>query len=162
MTAFSRLPLERRKAILDGLMVRKQRYISALNREPLKAKVIIVGDRPGPAAPTDPDYHHTPFYSIKHCSGWLNALLQERDISENDLLWLNAADRLGNPTDPRILKDNVSLLGLHIISLGGNAQRWLAKDCKQGSEMIYHPQYWKRFRNKEPYPLIDRLAEIID
>ena len=160
MSAFDRLPLETRQGILDELGVRVARYISALNHEPLKAKVIIVGDRPGPSAPTDTNYHHTPFYSVKHCSGWLNVQLYERGIREKDLLWINAADRLGNPTDPSILKGNTSLLGLRIISLGGNAARWCAKDCKMGSEMFHHPQYWKRFRNKEPYPLLDRLAEI--
>ena len=117
-------------------------------------KILIVGDRPGPSAPIDPNYHHTPFYSMKHCSGWLNKLLDGSGIDENKLLWINTYDKDGIPNkiSPHSLKPS------KIIALGGNASKWV-KSFKVSFTSTYHPQYWKRFRNKEIYPLLNILND---
>lgn len=119
--------------------------------------VLLVGDKPGPSAPQDPGYHHTPFYSTKHCSGWLNALLHVEGIPEEALVWVNSADKDGNPTDPKIVKKlNPDL----IVALGGNAEKWLKKNGIQGYVKVDHPQAHKRFKNAKPYPLMDILRPL--
>lgn len=158
MTLFSKLPLETRQGILNRLQARKARFFKCVkNARSLSTKVLLVGDRPGPGAPTDPSYHHTPFYSIRNCSGWLNKQLHDAEIPEEDLLWVNSADKDGVVSDGSFL---VNLEGTQvIIALGGNAAKWCAK---QGlaHELIHHPQYWKRFRSKEPYVLIPLLKKL--
>ena len=118
-------------------------------------RVLIVGDRPGPGAPKEEGYHHTPFYSLKNCSGWLNVLLEEAGIPEERLVWLNAADEKGRPTKsclPRALDP------LAIIALGGNAAKWLERECGVTTfTKVDHPQFHKRFKYGQPYPLIRLL-----
>ena len=116
--------------------------------------VLIVGDRPGPSAPKEPGYHHTPFYSTKHCSGWLNAVLHVEGISETNLVWINAADEKGQDTSFDLVER------LHpeaIVALGGNAEKWLKKNGCTCFIKVTHPQYHKRFKNSERYELLDVL-----
>lgn len=127
--------------------------------------ILIVGDRPGPAAPTDPDYHHTPFYSTKYCSGWLNALLEVNEIPESLLMWINAYDVDGNPFDPTVLSRIPK--GSNVLLLGGNAAKWYENINRSWTFTSFlsvqnfpHPQYWKRFKSKEPYPLIRTLGTL--
>jgi len=152
MSAFDELSTAAKKAILQRLRLRKARYQSVLNLKRVKAKVLIVGDRPGPGAPTDPTYHHTPFYAINNCSGWLNRLLEDNGIQERDLVWLNAYDTSGRPFDSSL--DYVKFNA--VIALGGNAEKWCrlyGYPCLK----VSHPQFHKRFKNKKPYELIDVL-----
>jgi hypothetical protein len=52
-----------------------------------------------------------------------------------------------------------------IILLGGHASKWF--DSTDGNEnwriqfRFDHPQYWKRFRNKDPYPIFREMNELI-
>jgi hypothetical protein len=123
----------------------------------VKGSILIIGDRPGPSAPQDPNYHHTPFYSTKHCSGWLNAALYVAQIPEERLIWINSADKDGVPLDPTILD---KLEADKTICLGGNAAKWYEAACEYGYEYYKfdHPQYHKRFKNSEEYPLIEFLG----
>jgi hypothetical protein len=140
--------------ICKRLVARRNIYINLMNGLPIDAKFLIVGDRPGPSAPKLKDYHHTPFYSLKHCSGWLNYLLEENGISEESLVWMNAYDVNGIKFDSNKIKG----LKCEIIALGSNAEKWLISNEIRSYSKSYHPQYWKRFKSKERYPLIDLLA----
>ena len=139
--------------ICRRLITRKKRYLSLCSGNKIETKFILVGDRPGPSAPTDEDYHHTPFYSLKHCSGWLNHQLELYAISEENLLWINSANSKGCETDPKIIEN----IDAKIIVLGGNATKWLQRYNFQYYE-VNHPQYWKRFKSAYKYPLLDVLA----
>lgn len=145
-----------KKAIDDRLRTRLNNFLDATN-DPrwFQHRVLIIGDRPGPSAPQDDGYHHTPFYSTKHCSGWLNAALHIAQIPEERLIWINAADRLGQPTPFGLLE---KLEPDTIICLGGNAEKWLVKSDFYSSYYKFdHPQYHKRFKNNEKYPFIEFL-----
>ena len=154
-TDFDRL-LATRRALFEDIVLTRN-YKRGLGM------VLIVGDKPGPSAPTAPDYHHTPFYSTKHCSGWLNSELLKAGVPEDRLVWINSADKDGIPTDYLIIdKIDPSI----VVCLGGNAEKWVNKIPEHGGEYhayhkFDHPQYHKRFKNKQPYPLIGFLHDAI-
>ena len=88
---------------------------------------------------------------------WLADKLEEASIPEDRLYWINARNYLGrvNPAD-FIEKMNPE----NIVALGNKAASW----CDNNSlayEKVKHPQYWKRFKSKEEYPLIPLLKERI-
>ena len=153
------LTAEQKAKVNQRLEVRKNRYLSALSGNvDVKNSILIIGDRPGPSAPKIAGYHHTPFYSTKHCSGWLNAYLELEGIDENDLTWINAYDVNNEPTDPRVITKVDPRV---IIALGGNADKW-AKAA--GVDLVSykyvklpHPQWHKRFMNSQPYDLVEVL-----
>jgi hypothetical protein len=117
--------------------------------------VLIVGDRPGPGAKDFTEAHHnTPFYSKTYCSGWMNACLVLADVPEERLMWINSAAFDGTPTSTDLFKTHEFDA---VIALGNNASKWLTK-ANVPHEKFDHPQYHKRFKNSEPYPLIERLA----
>lgn len=151
--AFKKLNRSSKLEILRSLKLRKTRFCAIVQGQEVSAKVLIVGDRPGPAAPKTSTYHHTPFYSVKHCSGWLNERLVAEGIAERDLVWLNSAAWQGNDYALDIL-DRVSVNS--IVALGGNAARWLSRANKQFVK-VDHPQFHKRFKSKLNYPLFDVL-----
>lgn len=154
---FKDLTEKQKDAVQQRLETRREIYQKLLRREQVEVKVLIIGDRPGPAAPQDPEYHHTPFYSIKHCSGWLNALLEVNNIPEENLLWINAFDTKGQLFDMSYIE---TVEFDYIVALGGNAEKWCIKN-KMYYTKVTHPQYHKRFENKKPYPLIDVLLHLL-
>ena len=167
---FDTLNQKARDGILKLMETRRNRYEHFVlqGKSPSKKfpapEVLVVGDRPGPSAPLEPDYHHTPFYSVKHCSGWLNELLWEWGTDENKLLWLNAYDKDGKPTPVELLKRNKPSdedSFPRIIALGGNAERWLKKMGYTHYLKVDHPQYHKRFKNKEQYFLPLRIKDCL-
>lgn len=118
-------------------------------------KVMLIGER---TSHPEKCKFHAPFCSVKASSGWLNKLLCEANIDEKDLFWVNALDNDGTPVDlgtmHAYLKPGV------IFALGKVAERQL--DSYNLDYVAFaHPQYWKRFRSKQPYPLIDALKELI-
>lgn len=145
------------REISSRLLTRKRTFLAALkkNHGSYFNRILIVGDRPGPGAPQTPHYHHTPFYSIKHCSGWLNGLLEDNSIPEDELVWLNSHTYDGEPTPYDVINFMQPRV---IIALGGNADRWLINGGFK-HQTVYHPQYWKRFKSKEEYPLINMIRE---
>lgn len=119
--------------------------------------ILVVGDRPGPGAKDFTEAHHnTPFYSKTHCSGWMNACLVLEGVPEDRLMWINSAAHDGTPTLVNIFYTNEFDA---VIALGNNAAKWLTKACVP-HERFDHPQFHKRFKNSEPYPLIKRLAAL--
>lgn len=161
--SYAKLSVREQHAYAHNLVLRRNRYLAnVVHFNPARGclnpgAVVLVGDRPGPGAPKDPSYHHTPFYSTKNSSAWLNCLLLKERIPEDRLLWINAYDKDGVPNDPTIL---LNLRPSNIIALGGNAAKWLKGACGlEAGQFVetYHPQYWKRFRSSERYPLLDIL-----
>lgn len=159
MKSFSRLDMMEKNSYIVRLELRKSYWMRAKNLELDGSKLILlVGDRPGPSAPKEKYYHHTPFYSTKHCSGWLNSSLEAEKIPEKKLVWINSADENGKYYDIKIVNH---LIPKSIIALGGKAGAWLEKNGVDDYISCYHPQYWKRFHNKERYPLFDLIKEQI-
>lgn len=118
------------------------------------APVLLVGDRPSVGRTAQlPNW---PFISgiATGCSVWLTEKLEEYGIPESSLCWVNAFDRLGNPTDLR-----EATRFPRVIALGRNAREALTGvvPCEQA----YHPQYWKRFHSRKPYQLIQLIREVL-
>lgn len=159
--AFDSLDEETKHAIIDSLEERKQRYTQALsNRKYQRAKVVLLGDTPGPGRPTEEGYHHTPFYSTKNSSLWVNKLLAQCSIKETDLYWFNTTLADGSLLDPQVIYDILRKnKDAVVVCLGGNAEKWLRTSAQWSGEYhkVFHPQAWKRFYSKKPYPLIDIL-----
>lgn len=153
---FSKLESLMQFKILRRITLRKKKYVDFSNGNSCTPKILLIGDRPGPSAPQSNSYHHTPFYSVKHCSGWLNLQLEINSVPESDLLWINSADYDGTPTNLSLLENCYSN---EVIALGHNAARWFSSYGKPFIKLD-HPQYWKRFKSKEAYPLIDYLKQI--
>ena len=95
-----------------------------------------------------------PFCCTKGCSGWLNKLLEIEGIDESKLFWVNALNNDGKPV--RLDEVVSALRPKKVIALGKVAQN-LCSDQYVHCEPCYHPQYWKRFKNKYRYPLLDML-----
>lgn len=102
--------------------------------------------------------YHLPFCSLKACSGWLNGLLEDAGIPEDQLFWVNALDNDGSEVDLASLHG--LLMPRLVVALGNVARDQLTKRRIQ-HEHVPHPQYWKRFRNKQVYPLIPLLTGLI-
>ncbi len=112
---------------------------------------LLVGERV--SHPSESSYH-APFCSIRASSGWLNTLLADSTVREEDLYWVNALNNDGTPVD--LTEFIAELKPSNVIALGKVAataleKRYIVHDA------VPHPQYWKRFKNSEPYPLIQLL-----
>ena len=119
------------------------------------AKVVIVGEDFGEHKNNDALYQH-PFGSLNGtgCSLWLSDQLQDANISEQSLLWVNA-DELARVPD--FLEWHA---GKKFISLGDKATCVL-QDHGLSYYPAPHPQYWKRFKSGFQYPLIKILKEAV-
>ena len=110
----------------------------------------IIGEKPSAQSPLKRSY---PFGDTSGCSGWLNTLIIKGRIKEESLFWVNAINLDGSENDPSMINE---LKPKQIVCLGKVAEKWAKKN---GWEFVSfpHPQYWKRFKSKEPYPLIEFL-----
>lgn len=166
--AFDKLPQRVQWGIIESLRIRKDHYTRGLlGHRPTSVKIAIVGDRPGPGAMKLPaNHHHTPFYSTKNSSLWLNRQLVEAGVDEACLFWVNAYDLHGKPTHSSHMSSWPNLR--HVFLLGGNAVKWYVKEAAHcvprfvETEHFFHPQAWKRFRSREAYPLIEALKNALD
>ena len=141
------------------LVARRNTYVGWLHTEILEDRkdILIVGDRPGPKAPDDEDYHNTPFYSKTYSGGWLTAQMVLHGITEDRLLWINSATKRGVPTDQSVL---TAQRWSTVIALGNNAAKWLTKNDCADFIKCDHPQFHRRFKSAEPYPLIELLSKL--
>ena len=117
--------------------------------------VLLVGDRPGGPG----GRWHLPFVSLTAggCSAWLAEQLEEYDIPERALYWINASD--GAQTTRA---DFVSVLEPRaVIALGDAAATWCANVARVPFAQVDHPQHWKRFHYTERYPLIKELLKCL-
>jgi len=160
--AFDKLDRNIQQKIVEQLRRRQFHYIEAMRRGYYGGtKVVIIGDTPGPGRPTTPGYHHTPFYSTKNSSLWVNKLLVENDIDEDELLWFNSVLADGSELNPVHIQDLMRLDPAFIV-LGGNAEKWFKKAAPGVKYVkVYHPQFAKRFKSKEPYALIDEIKKVL-
>jgi hypothetical protein len=133
-----------------GLGRRTKAPVGAGNYVP-GVKAFLVGEQ---TSHPEKNKHHAPFCSTKACSGWLNKLLCEANIDEKDLFWVNALDNDGTPVDLGSM--HAHLKPGKVFALGKVAERQLAV-YNVTYTAFAHPQYWKRFKSKQPYPLIDEL-----
>lgn len=118
----------------------------------LDARVVLVGEGFGPHKPNDA-FYQWPFASFDQsgCSQWLTKQLLDADISEAELLWVNA-DQLDKHTTFR--------LDQSVIALGGVAHNTLgALDVDH--VLVEHPQFWKRFHASSPYRLPAIIKELL-
>lgn len=167
---YKKLPVQEQRAIAKQLTSRRAAFENLIyaQKGPAHPVILMVGDRPGPGAPNTDSFHHTPFYSIYNSSGWLNVQLVREQIPEERLLWVNSADRHDKDTDPTTIFNFVNVATA--VALGSNAAKWLKtldfekfRQPQNSSYRViqtYHPQYWKRWRSKERYPLLDILKEL--
>lgn len=154
--SYALLNAEQRVVCAASLEIRRSTYARILNRQPDSlARICLVGDRPGPSAPGEQGYHHTPFYSTKHCSGWLNSLLLLEGIPEDQLLWINSTLHTGEKFDSSLL-DGWDIRAF--VLLGGAAEQWARGRGLRPLIKVDHPQYWKRFKSSQRYPLLDVLG----
>lgn len=120
----------------------------------LEGNVMIVGEQD-----SDPTASRLqrPFCTDKGCTGWLNKLLDAENVPEEKLFWVNA---LHNDDSEANVNHLVAFMKPSaVLALGGIAQR-ICKDQGIEFEPFYHPQYWKRFKSKYPYALLERLKEL--
>lgn len=120
--------------------------------------VLLVGDRVSPRG-----QEGLPFVSsfAAGCSAWLAAQLDAAAVSERQLYWINAHTQDGASTNPRFLE---YLRPAAIIALGREAYQWVERygvTCHQPPSFIVpHPQFWKRFKHQQRYPLHDVFDEL--
>jgi len=122
-----------------------------------KGVILLVGEQ---TSHPDENKYHIPFCSTKGCSGWLNALLEDAGIPEERLFWINALDNDGSDVDLRKIYDELE--PCMVIALGNIARDKLKKFDIEGFGIVPHPQYWKRFKHKQPYPLINVLKGFME
>lgn len=124
----------------------------------LRAKVHLVGEGFGERK-NDDAWYQWPFgsFSRQGCSEWLTTELEAFGIDENQLCWWNADMNLtflryllSDDNDPP-----------QILALGSAANAAL-NELRIKHGLFQHPQYWKRFRGNEPYPLITALRGILN
>lgn len=119
-----------------------------------RGAVLLVGERPH-VARSGQLKHRLPFVSFDGagCAPWLAEQLELAGVPETDLYWVNAYDALGVPTDPAFVRD---LQPRKVVALGKQAAEW-CRDAGLSFVEVPHPQFWKRFKSGEPYPLLDVL-----
>lgn len=112
--------------------------------------ITIIGEKPAGPSPLVKSY---PFLEVAGSSGWLNSQLNDTHAREDRLFWVNALNLDDSENNPDIINQ---LKPKQIVCLGKIAEQWAKKN---GWEFVAfpHPQYWKRFKSKQPYPLIDFL-----
>lgn len=117
-----------------------------------KGNILIVGDKPSnPIIGID-----LPFVHVDGCSPWLADQLARTDVPESELYWINGFDLKGGMTDPRFIDE---LEPRAIIALGSQAQRW-CEIADVRHLRTEHPQFWKRFKGSEQYPLVNMLRSL--
>lgn len=117
--------------------------------------ILLIGDRPGGLG----GRWHLPFVSLTAggCSEWLAEQLEEYDIHERALYWVNASD--GVQTTRADFVD--ALKPRAVVALGDAAARWCTNVARVPFVQVDHPQHWKRFHHSESYPLIKELLKCL-
>lgn len=92
---------------------------------------------------------HDGSYSV-----WLTAQLEAWHVPERTLYWINSYDWSGRRTSDEFLS---WLQPSRVIALGQRAKLWCREAGIENVVGAPHPQYWKRFRARESYPLREAL-----
>jgi hypothetical protein len=91
-------------------------------------------------------------YSGAGCVGWLSERLEEWDVSERELYWVNAMDEGGRETSSERWLEHLS--PKRVVTMGTVAEAWGRRHVGNEIRTVPHPQYWKRFHHHEPYALL--------
>lgn len=113
--------------------------------------IAIIGEKPSAVSPLKKSY---PFLDLGGCSGWINEQLNKTPAREDQLFWINAKNIDDSNNNPEIINQ---LAPKKIVCLGKIAEKW-AKENGWEHISFPRPQYWKRFKSSEPYPLIEFLG----
>lgn len=122
----------------------------------LQGTLLIVGESFGPVKKNDHAYQW-PFGSVSEqgCSTWLTEQLIRANIDELKVAWINA--------DQPYLSDIVPMFR-SVATLGETAKNaaWPYFRKVTGSSFVPfpHPQSWKRFHSKKPYPFYEYLLTL--
>jgi len=102
-----------------------------------------------------------PFTGTNASGPWLTEQLMAHNIYEDQLTWMNVK-KLNDSSNMDNVVHHVSFYKpQHVIALGGVAHATL--DAHHIEHTTFsHPQYQKRFKNKEQYELIPHLRKILD
>ena len=119
--------------------------------------VLILGERPNPRPAGQFVELGLPFIARTGCSPWLANVMDEENIAEQGLYWINVMNRLGKFVNPTTWID--VLKPKYVIALGSTAHAW-AESNGLNAENFEHPAHWKRFHFYKAYPLVTRLKEI--
>lgn len=119
------------------------------------APIVLVGEGSSEHTDADPLAQY-PFVQLGAggCSRWLAAQLEEGGISEASLLWANASD-------PEVDKVIFARPRQAVIALGSAALKRLHELGIEAYAVVDHPQHAKRFKHRDPYPLIKHLKEVL-
>jgi thymidylate kinase len=116
------------------------------------APFVLVGDKF--AEPKDQDaFYQWPFASFNDsgCSRWVTNELELESIYESELLWVNADQDLNFLN----AKQNCSVIAMGIPAMDALK----AIKFKEMAYWIDHPQFWKRFKTDEKYPLSQVICD---
>lgn len=115
--------------------------------------ICLVGD--SFAAHKDEDHlYQWPFasFSGQGCSRWLTDHLNEADLGEELIFWINA--------DQPHLGRELAGRGSRTIALGAEAMKKLSSAGVNYLGAVEHPQAWKRFKAGQEYPLARMIKDI--
>lgn len=103
--------------------------------------------------------HDLPFVSFNGggCSAWLAEGLESAGIPETSLYWVNALTPDGGVTKADFVDE---LRPRRTIALGADAAAWCVA-AGIAHSTTQHPQFWRRFRSQEDYPLLAMLQEVL-
>lgn len=146
------------KKDIDNLLfqrVETRKNLSKITKPPFgmgawyKGNILIIGEQSAkpPLHPIGQD----PFCGMKGSSRWINQLLEKYNVDEECLFWINALNLDDSKADVVTI---VKLLKPSKIITLGNIASNLCKENNLDHIKIPHPAYWKRFKSKEMYPLI--------
>lgn len=116
--------------------------------------LMVVGEKPNPYRPAD-DARRVAFVSHQGCSLFLHAALAAAELGG---VYLTNAHKFEKRRANLVALENEIMLVKpgRILAMGTVAARALA-DIGATFEQTYHPQYWKRFKNKDFGELVGLL-----
>jgi thymidylate kinase len=117
--------------------------------------ILMVGDKPA----RETSGYGLPFVAFRRdgCSAWLADRLEEWEIPESRLYWVNARSAVDVPLPNDFVRE---LSPKAVVALGRQAERWVRRCGVTDYHVVDHPQYWKRFHHHRVYPLANVLKEI--
>ncbi len=139
-----------RLSLLKRIAIRKKILKSVISPN----KILLIGEQVG-----RPELHEDyPFCAVTASAGWLNRLLDDHKILEQDLYWINALNR--DNSKKNLIEIVERLQPFSVFALGKIAEK-LCIDSNVEHIAIPHPQYWKRFKSGQEYPLLEKLQETL-
>lgn len=116
--------------------------------------IMVVGERVNPFRPLSFPPWLLAFTSNQGCSFFLHAALE----AAGGAYYLTNAVKVKNQRfNKELLRDEIAVVKpARIIAMGSEAARTLA-DLHVDYTKTYHPQYWKRFKNKDVGELVELL-----